>query len=91
MEEQQGKFNWESPQPKKQSPPKHGDIRVVNLPVTVVFKWSDEIVSEYDSETDTVVERASGFIMEVLPNQGFVYKGEDSTMIAHAKLDTERG
>jgi hypothetical protein len=54
----------------------------VNLPVQVVFEWSDKIVADYDSETDTILEYTSGYVMKVLPEQSFVYKDEKSTFIA---------
>jgi len=48
----------------------------------VVFEWSDKIVADYDSETDTILEYTSGYVMKVLPEQSFVYKDEKSTFIA---------
>lgn len=32
-----------------------GDLRIVHLPLTVIFEWSDEIVADYDSETYTIL------------------------------------
>lgn len=65
-----------------------GDIRVVNLPVKVVFDWSDEIIAEYDYETDTVVKYKSGWVMKVLSDQGFVYKDEPTTYLAQATIES---
>lgn len=64
-----------------------GDIRIVNLPVKVLFEWSDKIVADYDSETDTVLEYTSGYVMKVMPNQQFVYRGEETTFIAQAMIE----
>jgi hypothetical protein len=63
------------------------DIRIVRLPVQVLFEWSDKIVVDYDSETDTVLEYTSGYVMKVLPNQQFVYKGEETIFIAQALIE----
>lgn len=59
-----------------------GDLRIVALPVKVLFEWSDRIIADYDPETDTVLEYTSGYVMNVLPEQSFVYKDEESTFIA---------
>lgn len=75
-------FKWELPE-QKEKPVGDGDIRVVNLPVKVLFEWSDQIVADYDKETDTVLEYTSGYLMKVLPEQSFVYCGEESNFIAN--------
>lgn len=62
----------------------NGDIRIVNLPVKVMFSWSDKIIADYDSETDTVLEYTSGYVMTILPNQQFVHKGEETIFMAQA-------
>lgn len=82
-------FNWEVPQLQQRNVGS-GDIRIVNLPVKVVFEWSDKIVADYDSETDTVLEYTSGYVMEVLPNQQFVYKDEPTTFIAQTLIDATK-
>ncbi len=74
-------FKWEIPK-RTERPVGDGDLRIVNLPVKVFFEWSDKIVADYDSETDTVLEYTSGYVMKVLPKQSFVYKDEESTLIA---------
>jgi len=74
-------FKWEVPEI-KEIPVDDGDLRIVNLPVKVIFEWSDKIISDYDSETDTILEYTSGYVMKVLPEQSFVYKEEESTFIA---------
>ena len=68
-------FKWEVPQLPQHNVVCSGDIRIVNLPVQVPFEWSDKIVADYDSETDTVLEYTSGYVMKVMPNQQFVNKG----------------
>lgn len=80
-------FKWETPQFQKQYVIGIGDIRIVNLPVQVVFEWSDKIVADYDSETDTVLEYTSGYVMKVLPNQQFVYRGEETVFIAQTVIE----
>lgn len=80
-------FNWEVPQLQQRNVVGSGDIRIVNLPVQVSFEWSDKIVADYDSETDTVLEHTSGYVMKVLPNQQFVYKDEPTTFIAHTLIE----
>lgn len=79
-------FNYEVPKFQKREI-RTGDIRIVKLPVKVVFKYSDKIVSDYDSETDTVLEYTNGFIMEVIDNQGFVYRGEPTTFLAQTLIE----
>lgn len=74
-------FKWKLPE-KKERPVGDNDLRIVNLPVKVIFEWSDKIVADYDSETDTVLEYTSGYVMKVLPEQSFVYNNEESTFIA---------
>lgn len=59
----------------KLPPPVNGEIAIVNLQVEVVFRHSDKIVSDYDEESG-YIEYTSGMIMDILPNQSFVYKGE---------------
>lgn len=83
-------FNYEVPQLQQRNVVCSGDIRIVNLPVQVVFEWSDKIVADYDSETDTVLEYTSGYVMEVLPNQQFVYKDEPTTFIAQTLIDATK-
>lgn len=85
--EQENDFKWEVPQLQQRNIVGNGDIRIVNLPVQVVFEWSDKIVADYDSETDTVLEYMSGYVMKVLPNQQFVYKGEPTTFIAQVLIE----
>jgi len=80
-------YQWNTLQLQQHSVVGSGDIRVVNLPVRVVFEWSDEIVADYDEETG-YTEYTSGYVMKVLPDQKFVYKGEDSIFIAQAMRET---
>jgi hypothetical protein len=75
-------FKYNLPQRGERSEIEHGDLRVVSLPVEVVFQWSDKIVADFDSETNTVLEYTSGYIMKVLPNQEFLFRGEDTTFVA---------
>lgn len=82
--ENKDEFKWEVPQLQQRNVVGSGDIRIVNLPVQVLFEWSDKIIADYDSETDTVLEYTSGYVMKVLPNQQFVHKGEETIFIAQA-------
>lgn len=81
-------FKWEIPQSPENNKVQDGDLRIVNLPVKVVFEWSDKIVDDYDSETDTILEYKSGYIMKVLPDQKFVFKGESSKFLASTVHET---
>lgn len=67
----------------------NGDIRVVSVPVKVLFEWSDKIVSDYDSETDTVIEYKSGFIMKIIPGQEFVFNDEPTIFMASALITNQ--
>ena len=80
-------FKREVPQLQQHNVVGSGDIRIVNLPVQVLFEWSDKIVADYDSETDTVLEYTSGYVMKVIPNQQFVHKGEETIFIAQALIE----
>lgn len=71
----------------KNPPPSNGDIRQVNLPVKVVFEWSDKIIADYDIETDTVLEYKSGFVMKVLTEQSFEYKNQETMFLANALIE----
>ena len=78
-------WNTKNPTPKQDI--SHGDIRIVNLPVQAVFVWSDKIIADFDSETGEVLEYTSGFVMEVLACQKFLYKGEDTTFLHQTILE----
>lgn len=54
-----------------------GDVRIVNLPVRVLFRWSDEIVDDVDDQGKPVSFK-SGWVMDVIGNESFVYKGHDT-------------
>jgi hypothetical protein len=82
-------FKWEMPEIKGR-PVGNGDLRIVNMPVNVIFEWSDKIVADYDSETDTILEYTSGYVMKVLPEQSFVYKNEESTFIASTFKEAQK-
>lgn len=84
---QKDEFLWHQPLLQQHNVVGSGDLRIVNLPVKVIFEWSDKIVADYDSETNTVLEYTSGYIMKVLPNQSFVYKNEESVFLAHTLLE----
>jgi hypothetical protein len=79
-------FKWELTRVKQRNDIQNGDLRIVNLPVKVIFEWSDKIVSDYDSETDTVIEYTSGYVMTIMPDQQFVYKGEESVFLAQVNI-----
>ena len=72
---------WEITE-RKEPPVSDGDFRIVNLPVKVFFEWSDKIILDYDLDTDATPEYTSGYVMKVLPEQYFIYKGEESTFIS---------
>jgi len=61
---------------KKVGPPIHNEIAIVNIPVKVLFKFSDNIVVDVDDH-DEPVEFTSGYIMHVLPNQKFVFNNHE--------------
>lgn len=77
----ENEFGWEVPKHIPKTEPEHGDLRVLKLPVKVIFEWSDKIVSQVDEENNPV-EYTSGYIMKVLGGETFVYKGEESQYIA---------
>ena len=64
-----------------------GDVRIVKLPVKVFFEWSDKIISDHDSETDTVLEYESGFVMRIIPDQAFIYNGQDSEFLYNSPFE----
>lgn len=56
--------------------PATGDVSIVNLDVKVFFEWSDNIVTDQDEEGNPL-EITSGYIMNVLPDQSFIYNGQE--------------
>jgi hypothetical protein len=64
-----------NPSIKPPVPPVHGEIAIVHLPVRVVFLWSDKIVEEVD-ENNNPVEYRSGFIMQHLSENTWVYDNQ---------------
>jgi hypothetical protein len=66
-------FKWAFEEFKEPSEPVVGEIATVNLPVDVLFEWSDKIVAEVD-ENNEPVEYRSGYIMKVILPQTFVYE-----------------
>lgn len=72
-------IKWELPQ-QKERPIGDGDLRIVNLPVQVLFEWSDKIMFDHDPETGHI-EYTSGFVMKVLNEQSFVFKDEQSVFM----------
>ena len=74
-------FKWELLE-REERPVGDNDLRIVTLPVKAIFEWSDNIVADYDPDTDTVLEYTSGYVMKVLPDQSFIYNNEESTFIA---------
>jgi len=77
---EEGDF-WKIDRPKMDYPIRDNDLREVNLPVKVLFKWTDKIIDEYDYILEEVISYKSGYIMEVVPDQEFVYDGEDTRFI----------
>lgn len=70
--------------------PVHGDMGIINVPVKVIFEWSDKIIADYDSETDTVLEYKEGYIMKVINNQEYVYENQDIIPIGHAYINDNK-
>ena len=64
-------------------PPVEGEIAIVELPVKVIFEWSDKIVADVD-EFDNPVEFKSGYIMRIIGNQSFVYNNEKRQALGFA-------
>lgn len=76
-------FEWHEPRGLiKDIKPITGEIAIVNIPVQVLFEWSDKIVADVD-ENDNPVEYKEGYIMKVLPNQSFVYNDIPFITVAH--------
>jgi hypothetical protein len=72
-------FFWVEPTYNKDEGITQNDIREVTLPVKCTFRWSDQIVADVD-ENDNPVEYMSGWIMEVIPNQTFVYNKQETIL-----------
>ena len=60
------------------------DLRVVTLPVKVIFKW-EEVVTDYDEETG-YTEYGQAWVMHVLP-QKMVYNKEKTIYLASTQKD----
>ena len=75
---------WESPIRQKNDILSDNDIRIVYLPVKVLCKFSDKIILNYDEETGIPIEYKNGFLLEILPNQEFVYNNEKPEYYAQA-------
>jgi hypothetical protein len=69
------------------APIANGDIRIVELPMEVLFEWSDKIVADYDSETDTVLEYTSGWVMHILRPQKHIYNNQPTQLVASAFIE----
>lgn len=80
-------FKFHTQEDISKSPPRHNELRIVSLPVKVLFEWSDTIVVDYDPETGES-EYTSGYIMKVLPGQTFVYHNEPSTLVAQTMKES---
>lgn len=77
---------------KHYGPPLAGELAVVNLPVNVVFEWSDKLIDDCDyDEEGNVIESSitykSGFIMNILP-QRVIYNGESRITVAQTMKET---
>ena len=79
-------FEWEEPTRKKNTSPSDGEIRIVNLPVKALFVYSNNIPVDWDDD-GTVLETESGYIMRVMNDQSFKYKGEESVLLHTVKED----
>jgi hypothetical protein len=66
-----------------------GDLREVNLNVKVLFEWSDNIITDYNSETGEILEYTSGYIMKIIPNQEFFYNGEHTVFLGQTTKEIQ--
>lgn len=66
---------------KELPPPVEGEMAIVELPVNVIFEWSDKIVADVD-ENNEPIEFTSGWLMKVVTPQTFVYYNEKRITIA---------
>lgn len=83
--EQNKEFNWAELKTPNKGAPVPGEIAIVNIPVKVVFVWSDRIVDEVD-ENNNPTSYKEGFVMEVLGPQTVVYNGEKRMTEGYCKL-----
>lgn len=84
--EKNKEFKWEAVGIPKQSDPIAGEIATVNIPVDVLFEWSDKIVADVD-EHNNPVEYRSGYIMRVLTPQTFVFDGQERITKSFAAIE----
>lgn len=83
MSASESKLKFDTPQFKTKEHIENGDVRIVTLPVKVVFKWQEEAMRY---ENGDVIKTESGYIMHVLPNQSFAYNGQLSVFIAQTLI-----
>lgn len=74
------KFKW-SELPDSHTPISEGDLRIVEIPVKVLFEWSDKIVVDHDYPESDWVEYGSGWVMKVL-EQSVVYNNQEALPLA---------
>ena len=79
---------FKAPEIPNNNEPVNGDVRVVNLPVEVLFEFSDKIIDEYDYETKKIISYKSGFIMHVLDNQKFIYNNDHTVLVGNVKFES---
>jgi len=77
-------FKWFEPKdPRDDDRLMRGDVRLVDLTVKVLIQWSDKIIKDMDEDGN--VEYTSGWVMEVLPHQKFVYNNHKTIFLAQTK------
>ena len=79
-------FKWSELPDRIQGDPVRGEIAMVSLNLKVAFTWSDKITEEYD-EYNRPVSYRSGYIMEVLRQQKFVFHGEPRMTVAFSTAE----
>lgn len=65
---------------------RNNDIRETQLWVKSLYQWSDKI-PQYDDQGE-IESYKSGWVMKVLPNQEFVYNGEENFFVASTFEET---
>lgn len=88
------RFEFNTEERKPIGPPISGELAVVNLPVNVVFEFSDKLIDDCDYDEDgNVIEASitykSGFIMNILP-QRLIYNGEARITVGHTMKESEK-
>lgn len=64
----------------------HGDVRIVMLPVQVIFEKTDRVIADYDYDTEEVLEYKDGYVMTVCDGQSFLYQGQETQFLGSAYM-----